>query len=169
MKFKAAYLRIFGVGPAGVAMTVLIWLGAYGLEKALNFPSMSINPTFRMILIIIFLSDALYLIVGSNYQLRKKGRGKSLVCKGPFRLIRHPMYSAVIYSFTGLLAMGLYSWVLLVSVVPLTLSWSWLVHFEEQALLELFQDEYRVYMERTGQFLPSLKALSEPGVENNQV
>jgi protein-S-isoprenylcysteine O-methyltransferase Ste14 len=168
MKFKADYRRFFGIGPAGIGITALIWLCSYGLEKILSFPSMSINQTFRIILIIIFLSDALYLIAGSNYQLSKKGRGKSFVNKGPFRLIRHPMYSAIIYSFTGLLAIGLYSWVLLVSVVPLTLFWSWLVHSEELAMLEIFKDEYRAYMERTGQFLPSLKALSEPSVEDSR-
>ncbi len=168
MKFKAVYRRFFSVGPAGIGITVLIWLCSYGLEKTLIFPSMSINPTFRIILIIIFLSDALYLIAGSNYQLSKKSRGNSFVNKGPYRLIRHPIYSTIIYSFTGLLAMGLYSWTLLVSVVPLTMFWSWLVRIEEQEMLELFQDEYRAYMERTGQFLPSLKALSELSVEDSR-
>ena len=110
--------------------------------------------------------DALYLIVGGNYYLGKSDHGKEIAKQGPFQFIRHPIYSAWIFSFTGILAMIFYSWTLIVSAIPLTILWSWLVQREETDMINKFGDEYKLYMEKTGQFLPSWKAMRE-SIESN--
>ena len=122
---------------------------------------MNINPTFRTILMVILAIDALYLLFGSVLSLPIKERGKTLVTTGPYKYIRHPLYSAFIYSMTGLLALWFESWFLLFSVVVLALIWSLLVQKEEQYMLDKFGKTYRDYIEKTGQFLPSWKTLKK--------
>jgi len=142
-------------------MTLILWLGTGALEKIISFPKMNINPTFRTILMVILAIDALYLLFGGVLSLPIKERGKTLVTTGPYKYIRHPLYSAFIYSMTGLLALWFESWFLLFSVVVLALIWSFLVQKEEQYMLDKFGKTYRDYIEKTGQFLPSWKALKK--------
>jgi protein-S-isoprenylcysteine O-methyltransferase Ste14 len=120
---------------------------------------MVINPTFRIALMAIFMTDALYLLIGGNYYLGKSGHGKEIVKQGPFQFIRHPIYSVWIFSFTGILAMIFYSWVLIFSAIPIAIIWSWLVQREEAEMVGKFGNEYISYMEQTGQFLPSWRAM----------
>ncbi len=151
--------RFFGISPLGIIITVLIWFGVYYFEIILKAPKITINPTFRIALMAIFMTDALYLLIGGNYYLGKSGHGKEIAKQGPFQFIRHPIYSVWIFSFTGILAMLFYSWILIFSAIPIAIIWSWLVQREETEMLNKFGDEYISYMEQTGQFLPSWRAM----------
>lgn len=159
--------QFFGIGPLGIVITVLIWFVVHYVEIVLKVPKMIVSPTFRITLMAIFMIDALYLLIGGNYYLGKSGRGKELAKQGPFQFIRHPIYSVWIFSFTGILAMIFYSWGLIVSAIPITIIWSWLVQREEVDMLNKFGDEYLSYMEQTGQFLPSWRAMKENLKEKN--
>jgi protein-S-isoprenylcysteine O-methyltransferase Ste14 len=157
--FSSRYRRIFGVGPVGILTTVLVWLVVYHGSRALGVPPVAIHPVLRWGLLIIFLLDALYLVGGGVFTLARNGWGQRLITTGPYQFIRHPLYSALIYSATGALGVWLYSWPLLMAVLPLALFWSWLVQKEEAFLLKKFGEEYRRYMARTGQFFPSFREL----------
>jgi protein-S-isoprenylcysteine O-methyltransferase Ste14 len=158
---KTKVRQFFGIGPFGVIITILIWFVVHYFELVLKLPEMAISPTFRIVLMAVFMSDALYLLIGGNYYLGKSGRGKEIARQGPFQFIRHPIYSVWIFSFTGILAMIFNSWGLIISVVPIAIIWSWLVQREEADMINKFGNDYKVYMEQTGQFLPSWKALKE--------
>jgi len=77
----------------------------------------------------------------------------TLVTSGPYRWVRHPLYtvgSALFISF-GMMAdnwfiaaLGILTFILMAIRTPK----------EEANLIEKFGDEYRVYMKRTGRFLP---------------
>ena len=151
--------KIFGVGPIGVLFTIVIWALSIFVERSFDIPKISINNVLHIGLMMIFGIDTLYLLIGSNIQLRKHGRGNYLIKEGPYQFIRHPIYSAWIYSLTGLLSMIFYSWAIIISVVPINMFWSWLVTYEENTLLLKYSNEYQDYMNKTGQFLPSWKAM----------
>lgn len=87
-------------------------------------------------------------------QLRE---GHSLVTRGVFRYIRHPMYAA--HWLWGLCQpLLLQNWIagfaMLVSLLP-----TYLVRMpqEERMMLEQFGEEYRAYMGRTGRVIPRLR------------
>ena len=79
----------------------------------------------------------------------------TIIQNGPYRWIRHPMYSV---GFLYLIGAGLLSHSLFVGVVP-TFSFTllvWLRIRDEETMLCGLSEEYVSYMERTGRFLPKL-------------
>ena len=96
--------------------------------------------------------------LGGNHSARLRIKDwQVLVTDGPYRWIRHPMYSAF--------------YLLHIAVFFLTANWfiggTWLagltitvllrVRREEEMLLERFGEQYGSYMERTGRFAPPVK------------
>lgn len=82
--------------------------------------------------------------------------GQRLLTVGPFRVVRHPLYASLIWTFAG----GS-----LIYANPLSLALTAVVFVpmmyvrakkEDAALLAVFGDEYARYRERTGMFLPKI-------------
>jgi len=76
-----------------------------------------------------------------------------LVTSGPYRRIRHPMYTVLImYELSWVLVSAnllfLIYYVLAILLIILR------IPKEEQMMLEKFGEEYRLYMKRTGRLLP---------------
>jgi protein-S-isoprenylcysteine O-methyltransferase Ste14 len=82
-------------------------------------------------------------------------REHKLVTKGPYRWVRHPLYTVGSSMFVAfgmmadswfVAALGILTFILMAIRTPK----------EEANLIEKFGDEYREYMKRTGRFLPKL-------------
>lgn len=93
--------------------------------------------------------------LGSNFSptlhVRREHR---LVTSGPYRYMRHPMYTALFLSMAAILLLTR-SW--LVGGVPLVglcVIVLLRVEREERVMIGKFGDAYRDYMKRTGRFLP---------------
>ncbi len=80
----------------------------------------------------------------------------TLVTGGPYRWVRHPMYTAF---FGSSLAFFLLSanWVIGLAGLGTSILGASRVHKEEALMIEEFGDEYRAYMKRTGRFLPRMR------------
>ncbi len=81
---------------------------------------------------------------------------QSLTTHGPYRWIRHPLYSFASFEFfaLGLLAAnGFILAMMLLVILALPL----LVEKEEAQLSAKFGERYREYMSRTGRFLPKMR------------
>jgi protein-S-isoprenylcysteine O-methyltransferase Ste14 len=82
--------------------------------------------------------------------------GQVLVENGPYKWVRHPIYTAYFLNYIGggLLASN---WVL--TFIPV-LGFGLMIYLrlgeEETAMIDEFGDEYRQYMKRTGRFLPKI-------------
>jgi protein-S-isoprenylcysteine O-methyltransferase Ste14 len=83
-------------------------------------------------------------------------RQQTLVTHGPYRHIRHPMYTVLL--LTGLtVSLLTANWVICCVTVPgMILSVLLRLPHEEAMMIERFGDEYRHYMQRTGLILPRL-------------
>jgi protein-S-isoprenylcysteine O-methyltransferase Ste14 len=77
-----------------------------------------------------------------------------LVTGGPYRWVRHPLYTTALTLFVALGLMA-GSWLVLAAALAALLMLRWLViPREEQALLAKFGERYREYMDGTGRLLP---------------
>jgi protein-S-isoprenylcysteine O-methyltransferase Ste14 len=86
-----------------------------------------------------------------------------LVTGGPYRWVRHPLYTT---GLTLLLALGLMagSWfVLLATVIAFALLRLFVIPREEAALLAKFGERYQAYMLRTGRLVPRVRSGPAPG------
>lgn len=86
-----------------------------------------------------------------------------LVTDGPYRWVRHPLYTT---GLALLLALGLMagSWfVLLTTVISFILLRVFVIPREEQGLLAKFGERYQRYIMRTGQLLPRARTGSALG------
>jgi protein-S-isoprenylcysteine O-methyltransferase Ste14 len=76
-----------------------------------------------------------------------------LVTSGPYRRIRHPMYTVhIVYFFAWVLVSA--NLLLLINYLLTILLITLRIPKEEQMLLERFGEEYRAYIKRTGRLLP---------------
>jgi protein-S-isoprenylcysteine O-methyltransferase Ste14 len=83
--------------------------------------------------------------------------GNALVRSGPYRWVRHPLYTAFFVQAVGVgLVMG--SWFVGLMVVLLWGGLAWRTPIEEEKLIERYGDAYRKYIAVTGRFLPRLKS-----------
>ncbi len=77
-----------------------------------------------------------------------------LVTSGPYRWVRHPLYSvgSLLFLSTGLISAN--AWLLgFALAIAIGIRWQ-VVPREEAALIERFGDRYRAYRERTGALIP---------------
>ena len=79
----------------------------------------------------------------------------ALVTTGPYRWVRHPLYSvgALFWLFLSLVAANWFIGLVILVASPVM---GIRTHLEEQKLVERFGKEYEEYRKRTGQFFPRL-------------
>ena len=88
----------------------------------------------------------------ANLELREK---HTLITSGPYRSVRHPMYTALFGLSIGV-AVLLASWLIILLVVATIILLYARVHKEEVMMIQRFGEEYQMYMRRTGRLLPRL-------------
>lgn len=90
--------------------------------------------------------------VTSTVAIRKE---HTLVTHGPYRWVRHPLYSVGFLAFIGLslLAANGFIFTTLLLCFPVLMART---ITEEARLVERFGDDYRDYMQRTGRYLPRI-------------
>lgn len=81
----------------------------------------------------------------------------TLVTQGPYRRVRHPMYTTFYLLLTAFFLLSANWFIGLVWLGGLSLVVAARIGKEEAVMIERFGDQYREYMGRTGRFLPRLK------------
>lgn len=111
--------------------------------------------------IIILTGDLLFIwahkALGKNWspvlEIRK---GHTLVTDGPYRLIRHPMYSAIFIIGIGISLLSS-NWIVALSyMLPVILMYLIRISDEEKMMIEQFGNEYVEYMKNTGRIIPKI-------------
>lgn len=98
----------------------------------------------------------LFRTIGNNISPRETTRvGHALVTEGPYRYIRHPLYTFGA-AFYALIAVATGLWWLFGLLAIAFVALAWRTPREEANLIALFGDDYRDYMATTGRYLPHL-------------
>jgi protein-S-isoprenylcysteine O-methyltransferase Ste14 len=80
-------------------------------------------------------------------------KAHTLVKHGPYRWVRHPLYSVGLLFFLGFSLLAA-NWFLAFTLPGAFVVLALRTPLEEARLIEAFGDEYREYMQTTGRFLP---------------
>ena len=148
-----------------------LWVLLLYLQSWIALPEFDIAPGWRWFFSLLFGIDGLVAIIWAHWTLHhRRNDGEQLVATGPYALLRHPMYAAVLWNGTAVMAFALGRWLVLLAVVPLHLIWAWLVRLEEAQLIARYGTAYKTYSADTGQFFPrweSLKKTIRPGRSEN--
>ena len=83
-------------------------------------------------------------------------QGHTLITTGPYRFVRHPMYSVFVLMCMGF---GLLSanWLMgAMTLGAVSIVMVFRTPLEEKMLLDFFGEQYRAYMQRTGRYFPRI-------------
>lgn len=153
-KLNMAVRALFGLGYITV-LWVYVFVPGWFAWAAIAFPNwlrwVGALISVGSVLLLWWVQRALDVQFDTTLHIQANHQ---LITHGPYRWVRHPMY-------TTLFSMGL-GWFLLTANwlvgVPLMLGITLVVisrvRKEEAVLLNLFGDEYQTYLQRTGRFLP---------------
>jgi protein-S-isoprenylcysteine O-methyltransferase Ste14 len=79
----------------------------------------------------------------------------TLVVHGPYRWVRHPLYTVGFLFFVGLSLLTA-NWFIFVTMLITFMILLARTPIEEEKLIERFGDQYRQYMQKTGRFIPKI-------------
>jgi protein-S-isoprenylcysteine O-methyltransferase Ste14 len=140
---------------------VFHWLGAYPATRWLThffLPHMILPPTHPLKVIriagsVLFLAGSATFLVCALQVYLGKILKRGIACRGIYRLIRHPQYTAL--SAWGLgMAILWPRFIVLASLSVMFILYYFLARDEESRMISLHGESYRQYMRRTGMFLP---------------
>jgi len=141
-------------------LTLLLWLV---WPAPLRFAGFALPDALRWLGAALFAAGALLVFwtnrtLGSNFSSTLILRdGHQLIQHGPYRHVRHPMYTSFLVMLAGLLLLAA-NWIVGgAPILFILLLMAMRTPREERMLLGRFGDEYRRYMERTGRYLPRLR------------
>lgn len=149
-----SYQRLFGSGPTGALMSLLLLVLAWQLEPRLALPVLLASESAARLLSIVPLMVGIWLLVWSLKSLPVAERGRGLVTTGAFRYFRHPFYAAWLSGFNFVLVLWLNNWIYLFWALLLHPLWHWHIRYEESLMSREFGDAYRGYAQHTGRFVP---------------
>jgi protein-S-isoprenylcysteine O-methyltransferase Ste14 len=156
-----AYGKIFGVGPLGALITVVLFLLAWWLNRSVGDWVILNRPFALRCAGVLFIVFGLFLHMWTFFTLRNWWQKDQLCTGGPFRYFRHPMYAAWVSFISMGVALFLNSWVYVLWSVVLHPIWHALASREEKTVLDVFGDQYRRYAATTGRFLPRFPKADE--------
>ncbi len=155
-RLNMAVRAVLGLGYIG-ALLVYVVYPRYLDWATFSLPAwarwLGLGATGAALLLLAWVQWALGQNFSSNLHVRQ---GHTLVTHGPYRWVRHPMYTALFAFGLGILllttnwAVGGPLMVALIAIVIVR------VGDEERLMIEQFGDAYQEYARRTGRFLPRL-------------
>lgn len=151
------YQRIFGSGPAGLSVSVLLLTASVFFEDHLDYLQITGSNWLRYTVFIALSVVTLLVILWSVRSLPPLDRGRTLITTGAFKYFRHPLYAAFLSFFNFGLAFLLNNWIYILWAVLQHPVWHWVVQAEEDLMARAFPDEYAQYSLVTGRFFPRIK------------
>ena len=93
------YDRVFGAGPRGVVISLLLLQITCFLQSPAGMPAIMDNELLRYAVFTVCTLVSFIIIVWSLVSLPPGKRGRKLVIAGTFNYVRHPLYTAFVSGF----------------------------------------------------------------------
>ena len=148
------YNRARKVGPTGLLVTAISTFLIITAENKMGFVKMDISERWTNLLITLTVTELLIVLFWSAFSLAPKNHDGLFSKKGIYSIIRHPIYTVVIFHLPIIVALFYKSFVLLFFLPAHYIFWSHLVEKEEEYLVGIFGADYVDYMAKTPRFVP---------------
>ena len=146
-------------GDNGWNVAALLVAYSLAFVKVWSFPQNWRTPLFVAGVLMILFGSLLrrycFRTLGEYFAGDVKARAdQPVISSGPYRLVRHPSYSAGMMMFIGIgLALG--SWLsLAILTIATVATYTYRVMIEERALVDTIGEPYRCYMKTRKRFIP---------------
>ena len=152
---RTMFLRLLFAVPFYLGMV------AYVINpRWMDWSALSLSVTFRWVGVVVGLATLplLYWVLsslGRNISETFLTKGDhQLVTHGPYRWVRHPLYTAATIAFLALGLVAANAFILVMGVVIFAAMALLVVPREEAELMDKFGEAYDVYRQRTGALVP---------------
>lgn len=151
-RVKTRFRNASTVGATVILIPVTLWFGYANIGRLADW-------AYYLGFLLSVLGNGLYFwgyqTLGRNFSLEVViYQDHQLVETGPYRFIRHPMYTALLLASVGLGLMA-QSWTAVIVIIVIDAIAVWYrVRVEEKALLSEFGDQYRSYAKRVKRLIP---------------
>jgi protein-S-isoprenylcysteine O-methyltransferase Ste14 len=129
-----------------------------GLMTARMYPRSEVIAVLGMLLVAVGISFACWArhVIGSNWSSEVQVKqGHELIERGPYGLVRHPIYTGLLLAFLGTAA-AVGEWHGLVAVVIIAASFWFKLRLEERWMRESFGQAYVDYTRRVKALIPGV-------------
>lgn len=150
------FVRIFGVGPRGLVVSLALLGVAGALSGPAGLPVIHGHAGFGVAAGIVGTVLALAGAAWSVKSLPVQDRGRELVTRGAFRWVRHPLYAAFLIFFDFGLALYLDNWIYVIWATALLPLWRLNVVAEERMMADTFGEDWGAYCRRVGCLFPRI-------------
>ena len=148
------YNRLWNVGPPGLMFSLCLIYTTHWIEMSFNMKKYELSPPWFYALFFLVLAEAVLILIWVLFSLPPTKRGKSLSRQGVYALIRHPIYTTIIFHLNVLFSLWWGSF-LIIFLIPIQyLFWSKIIIREEEYLVGIFGEEYIDYMSNVSRFVP---------------
>jgi protein-S-isoprenylcysteine O-methyltransferase len=149
---------------AALAVPMLAGVVAYAVDPAwMEWSRFPLPFAVRVVGIVLGLASAALVVwvlrsLGANVSETALTRaGQTLVTVGPYRFVRHPLYSVGFLFLVSLAVIAANAFLAAMAVAGLATIRAVIVPREEAALIDRFGERYRDYRRRTGAVFPTLR------------
>ncbi len=135
-----------------VSIIVAFSLGTAGIGP---LPDWVFYPGIFLMILGIVIRQWAIAVLGQFFSLTVRvAEDHRVIDKGPYRLVRHPSYTGIMITFTGL-GLAVQSWpALLVLLIVFGVAYGYRMHVEEATLASQLGEEYVAYTRRTKRLIP---------------
>jgi protein-S-isoprenylcysteine O-methyltransferase Ste14 len=151
------YRKIFGIGPAGVAISLAVLALLLVVTRRLEGLEISNQPIFARTAGLILMTVWVCWHIWSIRYIKAWWRSDKLCTTGPYAIVRHPMYAGGLFLAGPALALLFNSWIVFLLPGIMYPVWSMLVRNEEKWMTAVFGEDYRSYAAKTGRLFPRLR------------
>ena len=149
-----SYDRLFGSGPLGLVLSVVLFVIAVLLKDKISLPNIFSNSLVIYTIFVLNTFLCLTLAFWGFKSLSPVDRGKKLCTSGAFKYFRHPLYASFLSFFDFGFAVLLNNYIYVIWALLMLPMWHWIIAKEEKLMLQEFQGDYKAYCARTGRFFP---------------
>lgn len=94
-----------------------------------------------------------------GYKAEHSREGQALIQRGPYQVVRNPMYLGIFLIGLGVVLAVFKLWVAVIFIMVFVIRYILLMYREEKKLRSVFPDAYRQYCQKVPRILPKLSTL----------